>query len=78
MPVYSTFAQVVLFTVIQSGDTIDARASSHPVYRLVEYYGDDDDRGTAEEWERLDREALSSQEIDELAQYLLSTGQASI
>lgn len=56
--------------VVVNGTTVPSESSAADESR-------DDYWGTDEDWEQLDKEALSGERIDKVADYLKSTGQAS-
>ncbi|MEX2121773.1 MAG: hypothetical protein WD847_19480 [Pirellulales bacterium] len=75
MPSFYSTAAVAELTVVSGRDQVTAELYSeqYPIFLTLgdAEYEDEDD------WDQLNREALSGEEIDAIADYLRSTGQAS-
>jgi hypothetical protein len=72
---FMTKAVVVTAVVFTSGDRIAQATSQKPTHGKI--IASDFCLTEEQEWARLDREAISGERLDAIAEYLRATGQAS-
>lgn len=78
MPVYETVGSILISVSVSMPITTEGPRKIEQSVMPISFEYDECDRGTAAEWQQINRDALSSEQVDAIALYLLQTGQASI